>query len=163
MIISLVVAAANNNAIGKENRLLWHLPNDMRFFKNRTWAMPVIMGRKTFESLSGKPLNGRMNIVITKQADYDKEGIVVAHSLEASYDIAAAANYKECYVIGGAEIYEQSLEVAQRVYLTRVDCTLEGDKYFPVLNNHWQLISEEAFSADTKHAFPFSFQVWEKV
>jgi dihydrofolate reductase len=134
----------------------------MRFFKNRTWAMPVIMGRKTFESLSGKALNGRMNIVITKQKNWSCNGVTVAHSLEESYALASAAHYKECYVIGGAEIYEQSLKDAHFIYLTRVETMLEGDRFFPALDQTWQLISDEAFPADAKHAYPFRFQVWEK-
>jgi dihydrofolate reductase len=162
MIISLVAAAAENNAIGKDNQLLWHLPKDMRFFKNRTWAMPVIMGRKTFESLASKALNGRMNIVITKQMDWSCKGVTVAHSLEESYALAAAAHYKKCYVIGGADIYAQSLKDAHFIYLTRVETKLEGDRFFPALDQSWQLISDEAFAADAKHAYPFRFQVWKK-
>jgi dihydrofolate reductase len=162
MIISLIVAASNNNAIGKDNQLLWHLPKDMRFFKNTTWAMPVIMGRKTFESMGSKPLNGRMNIVITRQENYQATGVVLANSLDDAYAKAAEADYKELYVIGGAEIYAQALPSANTIYLTRVDTTIEGDSYFPVLDDHWKLVSEESFVADQKHAFAFLFQVYTK-
>jgi len=162
MIISLIVAASNNNAIGKDNQLLWHLPKDMRFFKNTTWAMPVIMGRKTFESMGSKPLNGRMNIVITRQENYQATGVVLANSLANAYAKAAEADYKELYVIGGAEIYAQALPSANTIYLTRVDTTIEGDSFFPVLNDAWKLVSEESFVADQKHAFAFRFQVYTK-
>lgn len=162
MIISLIVAASNNNAIGKDNQLLWHLPKDMRFFKNTTWAMPVIMGRKTFESMGSKPLNGRMNIVITRQENYQATGVVLANSLSDAYAKAVEADYKEVYVIGGAEIYAQALPFANTIYLTRVDTIIEGDSYFPVLDNSWKLASEESFGADQKHAFAFCFQVYMK-
>jgi dihydrofolate reductase len=162
MNISLIVAASNNNAIGKNNQLLWHLPKDMRFFKNTTWAMPVIMGRKTFESMGSKPLNGRMNIVITRQENYQATGVVLANSLNDAYAKAAEADYKEVYVIGGAEIYVQALPSANTIYLTRVDTIIEGDSYFPVLDNSWKLASEESFGADQKHAFAFCFQVYRK-
>ncbi|MCX6336948.1 MAG: dihydrofolate reductase [Bacteroidetes bacterium] len=162
MIISLIVAASNNNAIGKDNQLLWHLPKDMRFFKNTTWAMPVIMGRKTFESMGSKPLNGRMNIVITRQENYQATGVVLANSLSDAYAKAVEADYKEVYVIGGAEIYAQALPFVNTIYLTRVDTIIEGDSYFPVLDNSWKLASEESFGADQKHAFAFCFQVYMK-
>lgn len=102
MKVSLVVAAAKNNAIGKDNRLLWSLPNDMKFFKGTTWAMPVLMGRKTYESL-GKPLQGRLNIVITRQHHWQPEGIIVVHSLTEAVEAAKKAHYKEVFVIGGGE------------------------------------------------------------
>ncbi len=103
MVISLVVAATENNVIGKDNRLLWRLPNDMKFFKNTTWAMPVIMGRKTFESM-GKPLAGRTNIVITRQKDWTAEGAIAVQSLEDALQAAADTDAKEAFVIGGGEI-----------------------------------------------------------
>ncbi len=163
MLISLIVAASSNNAIGKNNQLLWHLPNDMKFFKNTTWAMPVIMGRKTFESL-GKPLTGRMNIVITRQHEWKHEGITVVNTLEKAIQVAASADYNESFIIGGGEIYKEALPIANTIYLTRVDTEIEGDVFFPTLNNkEWQLISTKSNSADEKHAFPFHFQVWEKI
>lgn len=162
MIISLVVAASKNNAIGKNNQLLWHLPKDMRFFKNTTWAMPVAMGRKTFESLSGKALNGRLNIVITRQTDWKADNVSTVNSIEAAIELAAHQDYKELYIIGGAEIYAQSLPIADVVYMTRVETVLEGDSFFPELGSEWELYSEESFPADAKHAYAFRFQVWKK-
>src|SRR6478609_2932846 len=107
MVISLIVAASANNVIGKNNQLLWSLPNDMKFFKNTTWAMPVLMGRKTFESL-GKPLPGRLNIVITRQQGLQLPGATVVHSLDEALKGAAAADYKESFVIGGGEIFKEA-------------------------------------------------------
>ena len=162
MIISLVVAASKNNAIGKNNQLLWHLPKDMRFFKNTTWAMPVVMGRKTFESLSGKALNGRLNIVITRQANWKAEAVMVVNSIEAAIELAGQQDYKELYVIGGAEIYAQTLPIADIVYMTRVDAFIEGDCFFTELGPDWELFTETLFQADAKHLYPFRFQVWKK-
>ncbi len=163
MIISLVAAASANNAIGKENRLLWHLPNDMRFFKNVTWALPVIMGRKTFASLNNKPLNGRLNIIITRQKDWHADGTVTAHSLEQALAIASEQDYKEVCVIGGGEIYAEAISVAHKIYLTRVDAQLEGDVFFPVIDpKQWHLSSERSFAPDAKHAYAYHFQLWQK-
>lgn len=162
MIISLVVAASKNNAIGKNNQLLWHLPKDLRFFKNTTWAMPVVMGRKTFESLSGKALNGRLNIVVTRQTDWKAENVTVVNSIDAAIDLAIKHDYKELYIIGGAEIYAQTLPMADIVYMTRVDTVLEADSFFPELGTEWEMYSEELFQADAKHVYAFRFQVWKK-
>lgn len=162
MILSLVVAAAENNAIGKDNQLLWNLPNDMKFFKNVTWGLPVIMGRKTYESL-GKPLTGRTNIVITHQKDWHPEGVVVVNSLDAAIAAAAETDAKEASIIGGGEIYKQSMNIADRIFITRVHTIIEGDTYFPVIDEkNWKLVSNRDFSADEKHAYAYSFQVWEK-
>ena len=133
MTISLVVAASENNAIGKNNQLLWHLPNDLKFFKNTTWGMVVIMGRKTYESVN-KPLPGRINIVITRLAGWKADGVITAVDLNDSIQKAEATNCKEIFVIGGGEIYKQSILVADKIYITRVHATLEGDTFFPVID-----------------------------
>ncbi len=163
MQITLVVAASTNNAIGRDNRLLWHLPNDLRFFKNATWALPVIMGRKTFDSLNGKPLNGRMNIIITRQKDWNAEGITVAHSLKEAIAIAGKADYKECCVIGGGEIFSEAMPLATQIYLTRVDTEIAADVFFPVIDAaDWYMVWEQSFSSDAKHAYSYHFQLWER-
>jgi dihydrofolate reductase len=160
--ISLIVAAAKNNAIGKNNQLLWHLPNDLKFFKNTTWGTVVIMGRKTFESVN-KPLPGRINIVITRQAEWKAEGVIVSTDLNDALQKAAATNCKEYFIIGGGEIYKQSIAMAGKIYLTRVHASLEGDTFFPAIEeNEWELVSNEDFKADEKHAFAYSFQIWKK-
>jgi dihydrofolate reductase len=163
MLISMVVAASTNNVIGKNNQLLWSLPNDMKFFKNTTWAMPVLMGRKTFESL-GKPLPGRLNIVITRQKDWKPEGATIVHSLEDAVKAASAADYNEAFIIGGGEIFKESMAIADKIYMTRVDAELEGDAFFPVIDKtQWQLVSEDSRTADAKHAYSYHFQLWRKL
>ncbi len=162
MIISLIVAASENNAIGKNNQLLWHLPNDLKFFKNTTWGMPVIMGRKTFESVN-RPLPGRINIVITRQADWEAAGVTVARDLQDALKKAAETNCKEAFVIGGGEIYKWALSITDIIYLTRVHVQMEGDTFFPLINEaNWELESTQDFSADEKHAYAYSFQKWKK-
>lgn len=163
MIISLVVAAANNNVIGKDNQLLWRLPNDMKFFKNVTWGMPVVMGRKTFESL-GKPLPGRKNIVLSRKSGLKTEGAVVVKSLEGAQFLVKEMDVKEMMVIGGGEIYDLVFEKARRIYLTRVDAEPEGDTLFPAIDpQEWKLVSKKDHEADEKHAYNYSFQVWERI
>ena len=161
MIVSLIVAAGTNNAIGKDNQLLWHLPKDLQFFKQTTWAMPVVMGRKTFESLGGKPLNGRVNIIITRQKDWSHEGVVVVHSLADAIFFAKESDYKEVFIAGGGEIYAQAMSEAKKIYMTRVDTVIEGDTFFPEINNSdFALSNEVLHAAHEKHAFGFSFQTW---
>ena len=163
MIISLVVAASDNNVIGKNNQLLWHLPKDMKFFKNVTWAMPVVMGRKTFESMGSKPLSGRKNIVITRQPGWNAKGVSVVNSVDAAVSFAEGMNYKEIFIIGGGEIYLIAFDRANKIYITRVRAELEGDTYFPVIEkNDWTLVSKTDHPADEKHAYAFSFQLWER-
>jgi dihydrofolate reductase len=162
MKISLVVAASDNHAIGKDNQLLWHLPKDMRFFKNTTWALPILMGRKTFESLGNKPLPGRLNLVITRQAGVAYNGATVVSSLEEAITMAKQNDYKELMVIGGGEIYTMALPMADSIYLTRVHTTIEGDTYFPVLGTDWIMESSVPHLADEKHAFNFDFEIWHR-
>jgi dihydrofolate reductase len=162
MSTSLIVAAAANGAIGKNGQLLWHLPKDLKFFKNTTWGMAVVMGRKTFESVN-KPLPGRVNIVITGNADWAAPGTQTATSLTDALEQAKATNCKEIFIIGGGEIYRQALSLADTVYLTRVHAELEGDTFFPELpTTDWQLASNDDFETDEKHAYPFSIQVWKR-
>lgn len=161
MIVSLVVAASENSAIGKDNKLLWRLPNDMSFFKNITWGMPVIMGRKTFESL-GKPLKGRTNIIITRGTDLSAEVITVS-SLEEAFKAAAATDAKECYIIGGGEIYNQSIGAADKIYMTRVHTEIDGDTFFPAIDDkEWKRTNAQPFTADEKHAYAYTFETWQR-
>jgi dihydrofolate reductase len=161
MTISLVAAVSENNVIGKDNRLLWHLPNDMKFFKNTTWGMPVIMGRKTFESVDNQPLNGRTNIVVTRQDNYKAEGAVVVKSLDDAFFVVKEMDVNEVFVIGGGEIFKEIFSKADKIYLTRVHTVIEGDAFFPeVKEKDWTLGSHLDFPADEKHAYAYSFQVW---
>lgn len=159
-LISAIVAAAENNAIGKDNQLLWHLPNDLRFFKRNTTGHPIIMGRKTYESV-GKPLPNRRNIIITRQTGYAVEGAEVVHSLGEALD--SCSGEPEVFVLGGAEIYEQALPFVDRIYLTRVHAELPGDSFFPELNEQeWQLASAESHPADDRHAYSYTFRIYKR-
>lgn len=162
MIVSLLVAADENNVIGKDNKLPWHLPNDLKYFKNLTWGMPILMGRKTFESI-GKPLPGRKSIVITRNSDWQQHGVDVVHSVEDAVQKAADYGVKEIFVIGGAEIFKTSFQQAKRIYLTRIHHHFDGDVFFPELpKNEWQLVQQRYCDKDEKNAFAHTFQVWER-
>ena len=162
MNITLVVAASQNNAIGKDNKLLWHLPKDMRFFKNTTWAMPVLMGRKTFESMGSKLLPGRMNIILTNQKGLNIDGAHIVNSILAGIELATNNNYKELMVIGGGQIYDLALPMANKIWFTRVHTNIEGDTYFPTLDKTWNLSSVESHQADEKHLYSFDFECWQR-
>jgi dihydrofolate reductase len=160
--ISLIVAASTNNAIGKNGQLLWHLPKDLKFFKDSTWGMPVIMGRKTYEAVN-RPLPGRINIVITAQQEWERAEVIVAKNLSEALLKAAETNCKEIFIIGGGEIYRQSMDIADRIYMTRVHAELDGDTYFPLIDRDvWALKDNIDFFPDEKHAYSFSIQTWEK-
>ena len=161
MILSLLVATDENNVIGKDNKLPWHLPNDLKYFKNQTWAMPILMGRKTFESI-GKPLPGRKSIVITRSNEWKHEGVDVVHSVEEATDKAKELGVKEIFVIGGAEIFKTSFDQANRIYLTRIHHKFEGDAFFPSLSKEWTLVKSRYCEADEKNQYAHTFQVWEK-
>ncbi|HVG13919.1 MAG TPA: dihydrofolate reductase [Chitinophagaceae bacterium] len=161
MIISLLLAADENNVIGFNNQLPWHLPNDLKYFKNLTWGMPIVMGRKTFESI-GKPLPGRRSIVITRNKEWKERNVETVHSIDEAV-LLAGTSVKEIFIIGGAEIYNSVLPDADRVYLTRIHHRFEGDVFFkgidPLL---WTLAREVNCSADEKNSYNHSFQVWER-
>lgn len=160
--LSLLVAADENNVIGKDNQLPWHLPGDLKYFKNQTWGMPILMGRKTFESI-GKPLPGRKSIVITRNKGWQHEGVTVVHSVEEAIETSKNLDVKEIFVIGGAEIFKTAFLQAGRIYLTRIHHQFDGDVYFPdVPANEWNLVSNRFCAADEKNAFAHSFQVWER-
>lgn len=163
MIVSLIAAATENNVIGSNNQLPWNLPVDMKYFKNVTWGMPVIMGRKTFESMDGKPLPGRINIVITRQLDFASLGAVVANSYSDALEIASGTDCKEVFVIGGGQIFEDMIQQANKIYLTRIHAFVEGDAYFPNIDDTWRCTSSRRYEKDDKHAYDLSFQVWEKL
>jgi dihydrofolate reductase len=160
--ISHLVAATENNAIGKNGQLLWHLPNDLKYFKNLTWGMVVIMGRKTFESVN-KPLPGRLNIVITKNKEWKRDGVITAPTIEEAIKYARGEHFKEIFIIGGGEIYRQTMSITDRIYMTRVHANLEGDTFYPEIDKSvFELKSSKPFGADEKHAWPYTFEVWDK-
>ena len=158
--ITLIVAAADNDVIGRDNALPWHLPEDLKRFKRLTLGKPMIMGRKTFESI-GKPLPGRLNIVVTRDANYRREGVVVAHDLDAA--LGAAGDAPEVMVIGGAELFRSCLPRATRLHLTRVHADIPGDVYWPGSDTgQWRLTERESHAADERHAHAYTFELWEK-
>lgn len=159
MIISFVVAIAENNAIGKDNQLLWSLPKDMKHFKEITNGHTVIMGRKTFDSM-GKPLPNRRNIVITRKHDLKIEGAEVTNTLEEA--LALCAQDEEVFIIGGAEIYKEALPQTDRIYLTRVHQCFEADAFFPELNmENWVETAREEHEPDEKNKIAFTFLTLE--
>jgi len=164
MVISLVVAASKNNAIGKSNTMLWHLPNDLKYFKNVTWGMPVLMGRKTFESFDSKPLQGRANLILTRNKMYKPNGAVVVNKLDNAYLFTSENDYKELMVIGGGEIYKMLMPKARKIYLTRVHQSFtDADAFFPSIDERkWQRTNQQNFMPDEKHQYAYSFEVWER-
>ncbi len=157
--LSLIVAMARNRVIGAGGKLPWHLPADLKRFKEITMGRPVIMGRKTFESI-GKPLPGRTNIVVTRRRSWTAKGCRVAHSLE---EAIAAAGEGEVFVIGGGELYAAALPQADRLYLTEVDADVPGDVRFPEVDlSRWRLVEEATHEADAKNPYRCRFRVLEK-
>jgi dihydrofolate reductase len=154
--IAIVVAVAENNVIGKDNQLIWHLPADLRFFKNLTMGHPILMGRKTYESI-GKPLPGRTTVIITRQQDFEATGCIVVNSIDEAIAEAQTID-QDVYIIGGAEIYKQALTKTDTIYLTRVHHTFDGDTFFPELDeSNWEVASEEKHEPDEKNKYSFSF------
>ena len=159
--ISLIVAAAENDVIGRQGELPWRLSDDLRRFKAITMDKPIVMGRKTWESI-GRPLPGRQNIVITRQPGYTAEGCDVVSSVDAA--IAASGDADEIMIIGGSEIYALFLRRAERIYLTRVHATLEGDARFMLPGtSDWRLVSDERHAADDSNEFDYSFRRYDRV
>ena len=162
MELSIIVAASLNNVIGGNNQLLWKLPKDLAFFKNKTWGNAIVMGRKTFESMGNKSLNGRLTIVITHRKDWFAKGVIVANSIDEAVTLAKTHHYKTLFIAGGGEIYQESIKRADKIYMTRVHTEIQGDTFFPEINaDKWQLISDEEYAADSRHAYAFSFQLWK--
>jgi dihydrofolate reductase len=150
---SLVVAMSRNRVIGRDNQLPWKLPADMAFFKRVTMGHPVIMGRRTYESI-GKPLPGRQNIVVSGNAAYEAPGCSVVRSMEEAYRVAGDAD--DVSIIGGSSIFAASLPIADVIYLTEVDAEVEGDVFFPPFDrSDWQETELERHPADARHAYPF--------
>ena len=165
-VLAVIVAAAENGVIGADNKLPWHLPEDLRYFKRITMGKPIVMGRKTFESI-GRPLPGRTNIVISRNPGFSAEGIRVVASLEDALalaaEVAAAEGAQEVMVIGGAQVYQSALEQAQRLYLTRVHATVEGNAYLPELVwENWVERSRERHPASAENPYDYSFIIYDR-
>jgi dihydrofolate reductase len=164
MIRSIIVARADNGVIGKDNGLIWHMPHDLKFFKETTTGHYVLMGRKSYESVN-KPLPNRLNIIITRQQDYFKENCLVLHSLEEALQLAEAQKQQEVFILGGGEIYRQALDNGwvDRIYLTEIKATFEGDTYFPELDmSQWQETKREEYQADHQNPHDYAFVTLEK-
>ncbi|MFM2049344.1 MAG: hypothetical protein RI955_1892 [Bacteroidota bacterium] len=166
MHISIIVATSKNNAIGINNQLPWHLPADLKYFKQLTTGHVIVMGSNTYLSI-GKPLPNRTTIVITSQQnpDWTVDGIYIVHSINEAIEKAKALNETECFIIGGAKIYEQTIHLANKIYNTKIDIELEkADAFFPTLNElEWKTISEEKHEADEKNKMNYSFIVQAKL
>jgi len=161
MEISLVVAMGENRVTGAANGLPWRLPADLKHFKRVTMGHPIVMGRRTWEAI-GRPLPGRTNIVVTRRADFEAPGAVVVDSLEAAK--ASAGDAGELMIIGGAEIFEQALGEARRIYLTEIHAAFDGDTYFPQISeDEWACVSREDFDKDDNNPYDYSFLVLERI
>lgn len=162
MKISLISAVAQNGVIGKENDLPWYLPDDFAYFKRKTSQHPIIMGRKSLDAL-GKPLPNRTNIVLTRNPDFQFEGVTVLHTLDDAIAAAKAVNDQEIFVIGGSEIYAMALPVATTLYLTEIHKAYDGDASFPAFNKaDWIETSRQDHPADDRHETSFDFVVYER-
>jgi dihydrofolate reductase len=161
MILSLIAAIGINNELGKNNKLLWDLPGDMKHFRETTTGYSVVMGRKTFESI-GRPLPNRRNIVITRDETYYYEGVKVVHSLDEALGLFSDSE-EEVFCLGGGEIFKQAIDVAHRLYITRVESTFDADVFFPEIDKEkWKEISKEPHEKDERNPFPYTFILYEK-
>lgn len=159
--IIMIAAVAQNNALGKNNDLLWHLPNDFKRFKAITTGHHIIMGRKTFESFP-KPLPNRTHVIITRQKDYKATGCIVVSSLEEA--LSVCPSNEDVFIIGGGEIYNLALPMADKLDLTKVHHTFEADAYFPEIDlKQWKLTNSEHHSKDEKHHYDYSFESYERI
>lgn len=162
MIISAIVACAKNGVIGKNNEIPWYLPADFTYFKRTTINHHIIMGRNCFESI-GRPLPKRTNIVITRNPFYIASGCLMVYSIAEGLKMAESNGETEAFIIGGGEIYKQSVDLWDRLYLTEVDLDTEGDVFFPkLIMSEWQLVSEEQHTQDEKNEFNYFFKVFER-
>lgn len=166
MIVSLIVAVSENKVIGKDNDLVWHLPIDMKFFKDTTKDHFVIMGRRNYESIPHKyrPLPNRTNVIVTRQENYQADGCIVVNFIEDAIQKAKEAGDNEPFVIGGGQIYKYALDndLVHRVYLTRVHTEIEGDTFFEDLDDSWNEVYSNMHPSDEKHPFAFTFQTFER-
>ena len=166
MTISLIAAIGKNNELGKNNVLVWNMPSDLKYFREKTSGHPVIMGRKTFEAI-GRPMPNRKNIIISRDINYKKEGIEVVHSLNKALDLVQAENIKdgEVFIIGGEEIFRQSMNLADRLYITHIEAEdKKADTFFPeIIPVVWNEISHDEHQPDEKNPFFYTFSIYEKI
>ena len=159
-IISAVVAMSENRAIGLDNQMPWHLPDDLRWFRRQTLGKPVIMGRKTYESI-GRLLPGRTTVIVTRQSDYKVEGAKIVHGIQEA--LAACVQDKHPFVIGGSEIYRLALRFVQEIQLTRVHAEIQGDTFLPKIDwDQWEAVSRQRHEGDDKTQLSYSFEVYRR-
>ena len=161
MLISAIVAVSENNVIGRDGHLPWHLSADLKRFKAITTGHSIVLGRKNYDDI-GRPLPNRVNYVLTRNASFEAPGCVVCGSLESALEASAAAGESECFIIGGAAIYKIAMPLVKKLYVTKVLANVDGDVFFPDWGEGWRMVSEELFPADEKNDFPMAFQVWER-
>lgn len=157
--ISLIVAMSKNRAIGFENKMPWHLPADLAYFKKVTTGHAIVMGRKTFQSI-GRPLPNRTNLILTRDHSFRAEGCQLIHDIE---EVLEKAKKEDLFVIGGAEIYQQFLPYAEKIYSTQILEDFHGDTFFPQLTEEWQLVSTEKHGQDEKNRYKYEFQIYTKI
>ena len=163
MLISAIVACAKNNVIGFNNQIPWYLPADLQYFKKTTQHHHILMGRNCFESI-GKPLPNRTNIVVTRDLFFTATGCVIAHSIEEALKIAKRNKETELFIIGGGIIYEQTINLCDKLYLTEVDLEIAGDVFFPTLNTQeWRLVSVEKHDKDEKNKMGYTFKIFNRM
>ncbi len=163
MIVNAIVAVAKNNVMGKDGDIPWYLPADLKYFKATTLNHHIIMGRKTFESI-GRPLPKRTNVVITRQMYYTASSCIICHSVEEALEKAHDNGEEEVFIIGGAEIYKATMPYWDRLYLTEVDADIEGDTYFPNIDEtEWKVVVNDPHQADEKNEYDYTFKILEKI
>ena len=166
MTISIIVAVDENNVIGKDNALIWHLPADMKFFKDKTTGHCIITGRKNYESIPEKyrPLPNRTNIIITRQKNYHAPGATIVGSIDEAIEKAKQTGYEEIFIIGGAEIFRQSMHLVDKLYVTKIYHSFEGDVFFPAINTkEWKETDRRKGIVDEKNKYEHDFIVYEKI
>jgi len=161
MLISAIVAVSENNVIGRDGHLPWHLSQDLKRFKAITTGHAIILGRKNYEDI-GRPLPNRVNYVLTRNKDFQAPGCIVCSSLEEALEAARASGETECFIIGGAAVYREAMPQVEKVYFTKVLSNVDGDVFFPEWQSGFEKLSEEKFEADEKNDFPTVFEVWKR-
>lgn len=158
MIKTIIAAKSDNNVIGKDNDLVWHMPADLKFFKDKTRGKFVIMGRKTFASIGNKPLPGRPTIIVTRNPDFESDCCWVVNDINRAFAIAEAEDQEEVYILGGAQIYEKTINSVDRMFITEIKSTFEGDAFFPEIDmNYWKEVAREEFKPDEKNKYAYAF------
>lgn len=163
MEINIIVAVDEKLAIGKNNQMLWHMPEDFKYFKNTTWGLPILMGRKTFNSLDNAPLPGRINIVLTSKKNFKAEGVVAVNKIEDAIFLAQGHDYNQLFVVGGGQLYKEILPRVSKIYITRIKTSFEtADTFFPEFEKNFTLITSDPHTANEKNPYDYTFEIWAK-